>query len=392
MSKKVGYAKLVTVIFLLMIFGVFVADRVLIAIEAKRMPEEFMDHEFLLYPYKKSSHFTGVVYGDLTDLRTKRLYGHARKTDVSTDDLGFMSPLGSRPDGSDVVVIGDSFTQGPSNKETVAGLISGRSGHVAYNMGFGGYPVNSALAFLSDFQPLAPRDFSGMRQKTLVFVLCKRNLAGESVSEIIARFTISPEKLERKKLNREVFRYFPHNIVKYAKRHSAVIKSITPYAAGADEFLGRADPASNVVVGRDGVLFLPDDVGFSRRSISDESIKQFADVMLFMKTQAGMRGFKLIVALVPDKSDVYPGYLPKELRPREGDTVAAHFDKVVQALNDNGVESINVLPVLRMQAREHDGLYYYYPDDTHWNPRGMKVAADLVLHRMGPAGRYITIR
>ena len=84
----------------------------------------------------------------------------------------------------------------------------------------------------------------------------------------------------------------------------------------------------------------------------------------------------LIVVLVPEKFTVYrPFFSPPETAQ---DVSPEYLDQVEGLLKQAGISVVNLLPVFRQAA--FDGLashrYIYRRDDTHWNGRGVEIAAE----------------
>ena len=85
-------------------------------------------------------------------------------------------------------------------------------------------------------------------------------------------------------------------------------------------------------------------------------------------------GHRLGVYLVPDKLTVYRDLVrPPVPQADVGARALAEVERKVRAL---GVSTVNLEPVLHAAANEafERGELIYWPDDTHWNPRGIEIA------------------
>jgi hypothetical protein len=86
-------------------------------------------------------------------------------------------------------------------------------------------------------------------------------------------------------------------------------------------------------------------------------------------------GHRFGVYLVPEKLTVYRDLVrPPVSLADVGARVLAEVDRKVRAL---AVSTVNLEPVLHAAANEafERGELIYWPDDTHWNPRGIEIAA-----------------
>lgn len=86
----------------------------------------------------------------------------------------------------------------------------------------------------------------------------------------------------------------------------------------------------------------------------------------------------LIVVLVPEKFTVYRPFFSTPETAQE--ISPEYFDQVESGLKGAGIPVVNLLPVFRQAAAEGlaDRRYIYRRDDTHWNPRGVELAADSI--------------
>ncbi len=152
---------------------------------------------------------------------------------------------------------------------------------------------------------------------------------------------------------------------------------------------------SQVVVGRQGWLFFRTEFDYltgppflaarelaRRRKPGSLYAKPAPDpvpALLELRAELAERGVELVFFPVPVKAQVYPGKL---LRP--GGFGAADsadrlpienpsFPELVRRLREAGVPVYDALPDLRAAALEGEPLYF--ATDTHWNARGMRVAA-----------------
>lgn len=122
-----------------------------------------------------------------------------------------------------------------------------------------------------------------------------------------------------------------------------------------------------VVVGENGWLFTGEEVAFYEGA-NAETTRKLAYIEK-VQTELAAKDIALIVALVPDKSRVYPEFVGRAL---PGYT-ANRYESFRRSLIRAGIPAPNLLtPLLQAKADEQ----VYLRTDTHWTPAGAEVAAD----------------
>jgi len=124
------------------------------------------------------------------------------------------------------------------------------------------------------------------------------------------------------------------------------------------------------------MLFFPEDVSRYRRRPPGNvaGVKLLADIL-------AAHGLELVVVLVPDKYTVYEPLL------RDADRIQRNgplfLDGLEQQLTSVRIPVVNLTEFLRDKAREayEKRQYLYWLDDTHWNARGIELAAHEVVAR-----------
>jgi len=100
-------------------------------------------------------------------------------------------------------------------------------------------------------------------------------------------------------------------------------------------------------------------------------ITRAADYWSWLSAEMAREGLTLVILLVPEKDTVYRPLLT-------GGPPAPDFCGELGAeLGRRGVRAVNVAPALVRAAAAGlpNGETVYWRDDTHWNPRGVAVAA-----------------
>lgn len=140
--------------------------------------------------------------------------------------------------------------------------------------------------------------------------------------------------------------------------------------------LGINIDSRNVVIGKDGWLFLGDNyndtitVDHRQSTIEDSAVaKKIIEAMHAWKgflSQKGVQDFKILIA--PNKGTVYPEHMPTWAIPRSPNATDILIDKA---------EESNIFIDLRkplLSAKKNQSEILYYKTDSHWNLLGGAVA------------------
>jgi alginate O-acetyltransferase complex protein AlgJ len=149
--------------------------------------------------------------------------------------------------------------------------------------------------------------------------------------------------------------------------------------------------ARDVILGRDGWLFLDETHQYGRGRPAPDPHRQ-AELWRQSLSQRhdwlAARGVRYLVVIVPEKSSVYPEFLPPAHRRPVGPTAA-------DLLTDGpDFPLLNLDPVLRAAKRAGP---VYFRTDTHWNATGGAAALGAIVPQMQrwcpavpPAGASLT--
>lgn len=135
---------------------------------------------------------------------------------------------------------------------------------------------------------------------------------------------------------------------------------------------------SNAVVGKEGWLYYTGEMSLRDYQKSDplniSNVKKLVGILNRIDTTVKGYGGTLLVVVVPDKSTVYPQYMPDEI-PVIGTTVS--IDRLVERADLNGsFQLLDLRPVL-IDASEASQVYY--KTDTHWNCLGAYYAFNEIM-------------
>lgn len=160
--------------------------------------------------------------------------------------------------------------------------------------------------------------------------------------------------------------------------HAAASRALLP--------LGISTSPDEVVIGRDGWLFLGDkhqsSLSVDRTPQSDHDVevaRQVATAMTAWEAYAAARGVRAFrVMFAPNKGTVYPARMPRWAQPASPSGFDALFDVPGRA------PFVDLRPALRA-ASVRSGHPLYYPSDTHWNFLGAGVGFRAFAESVAPA-------
>jgi acetyltransferase AlgX (SGNH hydrolase-like protein) len=302
-------------------------------------------------------------YGDLANLghvRAPREYRYERFT---TDAYGFRNPpeLTSGKLGPvEAILIGESFAvgSGVADDQTLAAQIRAIGGHLTYNAGA------TSTIFLDDIRTIARR--LNMRRGVVVYELLERQVPYDVASSATARLykdgppAPAPSRLDW------LERWWAAASISRTAVLVAKLRSL--YSDAQDEGSPlvanfHLDNGQRMLF-HTGIFWASDD---AQRRISP-------DYWVWLSAQLAKDHLKLVVLLVPEKLTVYQRHLTDSTAPK---TESPALDQLERDLASAGVPVVNLRESFRARATQDmaDRKYLYFLDDTHWNARGIGIAA-----------------
>jgi hypothetical protein len=126
-----------------------------------------------------------------------------------------------------------------------------------------------------------------------------------------------------------------------------------------------------------------DSILFFRIDIAHYQSKRTPDArgLIGLARELQKHNLQLVVLLVPDKYIVYAPLI-KNAGPGEKDK-PVYLDLVEKSLKEAQIPVINLVGFLRRKAHEYyqERQFIYWPDDTHWNAEGIRLAAEEILRQ-----------
>ena len=306
------------------------------------------------------------TYGDLA--RSWRYRGLRRLSPeaFSTDAWGFRNTA-DQPGPVRWLLVGDSFGVGSGvrDESTLASQIAALSGERVYNAS-ADHPLS-----LPDIQFTASR--LGMRGGTVVYEFMERQDMPAPDDPPGRQFGDGPPRAADDP--RQRWRTFTAQArvsrlaILADRAWDAMATSMESTGEGASSGLDLR-VASRVLLNGQSMLFLGADDDAAR-----DSGRRFSpDYLVWLDSELARSNLRLLVLLVPTKSSVY-GPLT-----REGAAPASKrtpFSRLAEALRSRGVSVVDSTEALKARAAVDlsRNQYVYFIDDTHWNERGIEIAA-----------------
>jgi len=288
-----------------------------------------------------------------------------------------------------IVVVGDSYmAEGVPLTNQISAQLSAMLGEPVLNravMGRG--PFQSVMKWIEGLRPGGPfpewlvwgfveRDVSGQEFIGFVYQLHSfRSGSGETSSVISASTS-----------DRINWRKFRPRSLKASLPNSSSLAQISRIAWNKVRYsvFGEITPDVFVMSEADGVeamlgyrisldtMYWPPDI---RR------LDQVVWSINYIHEYLAERGVKLLVVPIPDKEQVYRDHIPESLWKEgmaPGDSI---IPDLINQLNAKGIPAVSPLDAFRTSRLQ--GLHPYWRDDTHWNPEGIKITAELIANKIG---------
>ena len=134
----------------------------------------------------------------------------------------------------------------------------------------------------------------------------------------------------------------------------------------------------NVIVGNNGWMFYSGDRSIDEYQNSNPySETELADLQSRLDNLQGQfqqDGITLWVVIAPDKSSIYPEYMPDQITEISG---KSRLDQFVAYMHDHGKTPVIDLRSALIEASKTEQVYY--KTNTHWNALGVYIAYRIIL-------------
>ncbi len=194
---------------------------------------------------------------------------------------------------------------------------------------------------------------------------------GSKQKRALAEF---PRLIAENKLNLS----FPKEFEDWLQDHIAWRDELVTFRSRALAGL-QTSSDKQVILGADGWLYfqetVPDFTGES--SFTENQLFRLSTVIHEIDDALNQKGIPFVVAVAPNKSTIYPEFMPYGYLRRSGPSNAERL----QALQ--AVQYVNLTELMQSQVRQDRLLYH--KTDTHWNNHGARLGAFALLSAIGDA-------
>jgi SGNH hydrolase-like domain, acetyltransferase AlgX len=313
-----------------------------------------------------------LSYGDLARSQRYRALRQRRLEYFSTDSWGYRNTV--QPSNRPVswLLLGDSFgvSSGVSDAATLASQLARWSGESVYNAS-----ASFPLA-LGDARFTAGR--IGLKSGLVIYEYMERwDLPAIDASARRRIFGEGPPRaartfVDRLRVLQQQAAVSRMNILA-GWAWDAIATRFTDETVSSDTsdpVPGELPTVRFPLANGDTMLFYAKDVEVTRRP--DRIIAP--QYLITLRTELQKLNLDLAVLVVPTSYHVYASSIADPTAPQASDEP---LRRLTETLLANGVFAVNVSDALKQQAV--DGLsrrsYTYFLDDTHWNERGIEIAA-----------------
>jgi hypothetical protein len=176
----------------------------------------------------------------------------------------------------------------------------------------------------------------------------------------------------------------PENLRAYDKSledSSVTVRALRPWMQAA-QFLALREAGEKLLVGRNGWLFYQPGVAFltQRPKSRDSTLRDALAAVVHFRDQLALRGIRLLVMPAPNKESIYPDMLARFAVPPNR-IIGEETRSFVAQCENAGVEVVDLFALYRA-ARQTSAIPLYLPQDSHWSPAGMELAAAAVADRI----------
>ncbi|WP_319468437.1 hypothetical protein [uncultured Pseudodesulfovibrio sp.] len=183
----------------------------------------------------------------------------------------------------------------------------------------------------------------------------------------------SPNEYPALPTNRQELAAFPEAFEKAFNDHFGFRRDlITIFKLFKYNVFNQSTDPGNVVVGRDGWLYLGNDYfrTFDRHTGSRPPLEAEVDRLITAEKKKrqwlARRGIKYLFAAAPNKYSIYPEYLPAYVRSADNTVL---LDLVAEKARKQGLPFIDLRPFLK-EAKKLHGTLAYAKTDSHWSNLG----------------------
>ena len=312
-------------------------------------------------PFLPNAIFEKPIYGDLVNFAKILEFRRFRSQRFCTDAFGFRNPAFENSTRFPLVAIGDSDMAGSSlsDNETYTSKLGQMLGVPVYN-----YSPMSPIVFLGDdrFRKNPPeiliweaieRTINNCNYKVYTTIPVKSNI-------------LIPDEYRRKKTIPETRPGLLTKCCQWA------------FHTARWRLIGLHNPQIGYIDTNNGMLFYKKGINLLNKTADERGLATVVDGIVRIQEICRRRGITLVYMPLPDKENIYQQWLPPALRGYNNQK--PFVSELVSALNARGVATVSLYDPFLSAAKNKKLLYF--EGDSHWNPDGVKLAAQITMRRL----------
>jgi hypothetical protein len=335
----------------------------------------------LLTRYQPNVHYQGKTYGDLAAFSPNATLRINRHIEFETDALGFRNRQTSTraEEPYDLILLGDSFVAGCGNSQSDiwSEQLEQRHGLRTYNLGLPGDPGHAYLNLAVESPRLNIRP--GAHVVLAVFT-------GNDLTQAL------PEALDSLPLPWQQPSLAFYNSCLDFRSRSSVRRLWDNLQLGRDPQASQLTPEQSGLIIRsapDGqpMLFYQHYTWMLDATEEQAKVDFFAPdlktILQRCRSFCQSRRLEFDVVLIPCKEEILAWMLQEQTpwpTPVEPSLLGQQLALFCQQENIGFLDLKPQFATASRQLYETRGEWLWWPDDSHWNPAGYRLAADL-LHR-----------
>ncbi len=334
-------------------------------------PWEYMTGAYRYNAPRTSMTMTLEGYGDLSNILGTPQFRVPRQYVWTNDAYGFRNSFATQHEYPEILVVGDSFmtSAADNDDDTFVEQLRKRTGKRV-----SGYVPANMSEFLAD-----PR-FHVNVPPVVLWGRVERNLLGDdgemqTLLKDSTCFRNSKESRDalstlKEKVKSSVGPFKEYATLSIFRRTARQLLAQAVFA-----ITGEYDSQVQIAEDGSGILFFAKGIRLLGRSSDDRDMKSVAQAVAHVRDCLAERGSTLLFLPIPDKEHVYAEKVKAE------SASANVFEDFSAHLRSQNVTFVDLWPVFAGYAQEEQELLYW-PDDTHWNAKGISVAVEEVTKKL----------
>ena len=296
-----------------------------------------------------------------------------------TDEFGYPNPPPVTNTWYPIVVTGDSFMVVPDNMEQrMDAQLKILSQTNVYN-----HSVKGRGPFYGMVYFLASEYFIKHPPRYLIYGLTESDISGNLYVSLLSRVHYHLNELSTETVSKNTSkiwkRYRVERLSESLTQSSALAQLSQKIWNRVRYFLFNTVTSDIIIAdgqveGRE-ILFYSPNINAMKWSRDIRDIPKVTWVLSEIDEMCKDRDINLVIVLIPDKEQVYRKLIPETLQ-LNGPIPASCLWALENSLKVSGIHVVNLLDPFREKSRQ--GELLYWADDTHWNPKGIRLAAECI--------------